>query len=484
MWQPITNLPDDWETLQSDAGLHSLAHVWEDQQQRLKNTQQYKNFMERMSRKIAIETGAIERLYTIDRGVTTLLIEQGLDASYIAHGSSNKPAAQVIAIIKDQENAINHVFDYVTQKRELTAYFIRQLHEILTEHQPYTEGVDQFGNLGRVELIRGDWKRWPNNPQRQNGTFHEYAPPEQVQPQMEQLIAWHQQHMVSGISPEVAAAWLHHRFTQIHPFQDGNGRVARNIATLVFLRAGWFPLVVLPDRHDENIARDEYIHALENADDGDLKPLIALFTAAQRRAFVSILSLSEDVISDGQNYQTALNSLAEHIKPMVGARSIQEAQSRAEQLCQQTGKRLGGLQTDLEQIGLGTIQRFTSDAETQHYYRYQIIETAKRLGYYANLNIYRCWQRLSIRHDQRQIEMVIAFHGLGREALGVMAAAPCAWQRSRGEDGEQTVEGLEVLSMDAFEFNYKEPAARLNTRYANWLEEVMTAAVVYLRKAL
>jgi len=22
--------------------------------------------------------------------------------------------------------------------------------------------------------------------------------------------------------PEIEAAWLHHRFTQIHPFQDGN----------------------------------------------------------------------------------------------------------------------------------------------------------------------------------------------------------------------------------------------------------------------
>ena len=33
---------------------------------------------------------------------------------------------------------------------------------------------------------------------------------------------------------EIEATWLHHRFTQIHPFQDGNGRVARALASLVF----------------------------------------------------------------------------------------------------------------------------------------------------------------------------------------------------------------------------------------------------------
>ena len=38
------------------------------------------------------------------------------------------------------------------------------------------------------------------------------------------------------VAPEVEAAWLHHRFTQIHPFQDGNGRIARALATLIFVK--------------------------------------------------------------------------------------------------------------------------------------------------------------------------------------------------------------------------------------------------------
>ena len=50
-----------------------------------------------------------------------------------------------------------------------------------------------------------------------------------------------------GVPVEVEAAWLHHRFTQIHPYQDGNGRVARALASLLFIKAGWFPVVVTRD---------------------------------------------------------------------------------------------------------------------------------------------------------------------------------------------------------------------------------------------
>jgi Fic family protein len=70
---------------------------------------------------------------------------------------------------------------------------------------------------------------------------------------------------------------LHHAFTQIHPFEDGNGRVARALASLIFLKPSWFPVVVTRDD------REKYIEALERADSGELRPLVALFVQSQRR---------------------------------------------------------------------------------------------------------------------------------------------------------------------------------------------------------
>ena len=81
------------------------------------------------------------------------------------------------------------------------------------------------------------------------------------------------------LAPEVSAAWLHHRFIQIHPFQDGNGRVARSLASLVFIRAGGFPMTI----RDAGNEREKYIDSLEAADKGNLQPFISICAECQKR---------------------------------------------------------------------------------------------------------------------------------------------------------------------------------------------------------
>lgn len=104
------------------------------------------------------------------------------------------------------------------------------------------------------------------------------APPEQTASEMERLVAMHLQHVDKSVPPEVEAGWIHHRFTQIHPFQDGNGRVARALATLVLLRAGLFPVVVPLDE------KDAYQDHLERADAGNLQPLVYYVALRQQEA--------------------------------------------------------------------------------------------------------------------------------------------------------------------------------------------------------
>jgi hypothetical protein len=79
---------------------------------------------------------------------------------------------------------------------------------------------------------------------------------------------------------DVEAAWLHHRFTQIHPYEDGNGRVARALASLLFIKAGWFPVVVTRDD------RPRYIDVLEASDEGELIPFISFLTDIQKAALI------------------------------------------------------------------------------------------------------------------------------------------------------------------------------------------------------
>jgi Fic family protein len=252
--------------------LPPLVTVWKEQADRLRQSGEFQSFNEKLRREIAIETGIIERLYTIDRGITRLLIEQGIDEALIPHGATDRPIGQVISLIKDQEAAIEGLFDFVGGQRTLSNFYIKQLDQLLTQSQDSTEALDPLTeHIFRISLIKGDWKRQPNNPLRPDGTVHEYCPPEQVASEMDRLITLHHQHCNQKIPPEIESAWLHHRFTQIHPFQDGNGRVARCLASLVFIQASWFPLVLTRDD------RAVYIAGLEAADRGDLSNLVNLF---------------------------------------------------------------------------------------------------------------------------------------------------------------------------------------------------------------
>ena len=87
-WEPITGLGDDWRELASPE-LPPLVNVWSEQRESLQDTESLKEFNERLAREWAIETGILEGLYNLDRGITRLLIEQGIDESLISHDATD-----------------------------------------------------------------------------------------------------------------------------------------------------------------------------------------------------------------------------------------------------------------------------------------------------------------------------------------------------------------------------------------------------------
>jgi len=486
-WQPIQDLPSDWRKLASTE-LSPLVTVWNEQAERLRSSGEFITFMERLRREIAIETGIIERLYTLDRGITRLLIEQGINESLIPHGATDKPIGQVIALIQDQETAIEGLFDFVGRQRELSTSYIKQLHQILTQNQDSTEAlVPTTRQIIRVPLIQGDWKKQPNNPMRADGEIHEYCPPEQVASEMDNLIALHHQHKKEGVTPEVEAAWLHHRFTQIHPFQDGNGRVARCISSLVFIQAGWFPLVLTRDD------RAVYIQASEGADQGNLSVLINLFAKSQKQSFIRSLGLSEQILSEARRTQIIIASVADKLKQSQSAsieERCQKVESYASELYEIAYKRLEEVVIEIK-LSLHNLvsemQVFTvvspSDGSKSHYHRYQIVEIAKQLGYFANLRPYHNWLQVVININTSTI-ILVSFHVLGHEYRGLLACSVCAYHRDETEEGERSISDIQSLADSPFQFSYADEENNLIERFKQWFEEILVTGLDYWNKSL
>jgi len=286
IWSPATgiqDLPADYLSL----AVPEIARVrreWAGRRIELGDSEQLGVFTERLNREWAIETGIIENLYDIERGVTQTLIEQGFQAAILEHGSTNKDRDYVLALIEDQKAALEGLFAFVKQDRLLTVGYIKELHAAMTRSQTVTEAFTPSGERVEVPLLRGDWKKDPNYPYR-DGKQYRYCPPEQTASEMERLVEMHHRHHEDAVPSEIEAAWLHHRFTQIHPFQDGNGRVARALASLVLIRAGLFPLVVPRDE------KTVYLKSLELADQGKLRSLVLLIARRIESAYLRAASL-------------------------------------------------------------------------------------------------------------------------------------------------------------------------------------------------
>lgn len=468
--------------------LNALANVWIEKRDELEGTPAHAEFLRKLQREWAIETGIIERLYTWDRGVTQILIEEGIQASLISHhgGLSQDDANYVQAIIGDQLGIVEGLFAYVKGDEPLTEHFIRGLQAKFTSQQETTEAMTAEGLRVQVRLLKGGYKTQPNNPKRADGSMHAYCPPEITRDEMQRLVQIYR-NSESKYEPVVLSAWLHHRFTQIHPFQDGNGRVARALASLVFLRARLFPLVI------READREEYIAALELADDGDLLPLCRLFAKRQRDAILRSLGLEQQA----QRNQFADQIIASTLKVLkdrfaketASLKRVYEFATRVEKIAKE---RLDVLADTLDKQLHGVtppghhqfLARCASSEEhNKHWFYQQIVLTAKQLGYFANLDSRREWVRLSITTSQ-SFDYVLSFHGLGAIDSGILVVSAFTYLRAPREEGGTEPVSLHPAAPELFQFNYAEPLESIEVRFNEWLESSLAVALAEWKRTI
>ena len=441
-----------------------------------------------MRREIAIETGVIERLYSIDRGITTLLIEHGIDEALIPHGTTDRPAAEIVAIIRDHEAAIDSVFDFVGSNRQLTTAYIKELHSLLTRHQSVVKAQSSVtGELVNVPLLRGDWKLQPNNPSRDDGTVHEYAPPVHVAAEMDRLIDGYHEQEGLGVPPEIISAWLHHRFTQIHPFQDGNGRVARCLASLVLIKHGWFPLTITNDD------RGRYIRSLELADRGSLGELVAFFADREKRAFIHALSASDQALTEFRQSEAILSAVRETLARQHEATTATRAKLLdriSATLLKVVEVRLLRLKTEVRATlaevrhSNVSVRKALQNTNRVQWHTIPIAAVARALSYYANRRTYAAWAELMINIASDRTEMLFSFHGLGPVDQGVRVVSAIAFKHEIGESGQGQVTQIESLSETPFQYSYLESEFEVERRFTQWLEEMIITGLSYWQRSI
>ena len=143
----------------------------------------------------------------------------------------------------------------------LTETFIRQLHHTLLreDYTLYRQFPD--GATTSYVIHAGIYKTRPNSVITVTGERFEYASPEETPALMTDLVEWYNAEEQKGaLSPIELATVLHYRYIRIHPFEDGNGRMARLLVNYILTRHH-YPMIVVKS-HD----KDRYLTALNRCD--------------------------------------------------------------------------------------------------------------------------------------------------------------------------------------------------------------------------
>ena len=143
----------------------------------------------------------------------------------------------------------------------LTQNFIRTLHKTLLR-EDYTMYRNLPGGVQTSYVIHaGQYKTRPNSVITRYGDRFEYATPEETPSLMADLVDWYNKAEQEGkLTPVELAALFHYRYIRIHPFEDGNGRIARLMVNYILSRHG-YPMIVVRSR-----LKQDYLEALHRAD--------------------------------------------------------------------------------------------------------------------------------------------------------------------------------------------------------------------------
>jgi Fic family protein len=149
---------------------------------------------------------------------------------------------------------------------------------------------------------------------------------------------------IAEAHPVVLAAWAHWAITWIHPFRDGNGRVARLAQDYVLLRRQYLPAPLFAEDRE-----GQYYDALEAADGGETSAFVELLSKNTLRVADRYLSaVRED--SDKQAWLTSITRAAteraretEHRRFMQWDRRVSALRLEFQELAEEVTSEVPGL---------------------------------------------------------------------------------------------------------------------------------------------
>ena len=197
---------------------------------------------------------------TLTEGETRMVIEDGITIG----GKSLKEHFEA----KNHKKAIDFIEKAVSQRREIDKEVVCKLSEIILDRT-----VEEEVGAYRKRRVHVE------------GASFVPARPTIIEEKMDEFFRWLKRTKLHAIEKSAIA---HEKFTLIHPFIDGNGRIARLLSSIILMQAGYPPIIILKTE------RMKYISTLDKAHQLRYKPFVDFFARCVERSLTIYLdALSE-----------------------------------------------------------------------------------------------------------------------------------------------------------------------------------------------
>ena len=213
---------------------------------------------------------------TISLGETELILENGITI----HGHTLNEINECVG----HGEAFDYMFSMINNN-SITEENIKKLHYLFARNIKDIPSPGEYRNVSKTYVYI-------------TGSNYPCPDYDKVPELMAELVDWSNS-VKNELHPVERAAEFHRKFVYIHPFPDGNGRVARLMMNMILLQEHYMPVLISPK------IRSTYIKKLEDGRSfpTDFDEFIAKQEAKQQARFIKLLGIvQEDIKQKKRKY--------------------------------------------------------------------------------------------------------------------------------------------------------------------------------------
>ncbi|MCS7162532.1 MAG: Fic family protein [Bacteroidia bacterium] len=264
--------------------------------------------------------------------------------------------------------------------------------------------------------------------------------PAEVEKAFSALLSEVENQLKAGVSPIAVAAWAHHALSQIRPFADGNARAAFLLTQYILWRGeipGWY---LKPTQ------RVAYYQALHEADKGALQLWGDLFLTGIQQALLTALSWEHPPLGNLEENIQVFNQRFSDWRSRHSRERSQRIMNHRYMVFDYVEEILRKIANELDEKlkveeGRGTralVAKAYPDSPYYYQFTTDIIEYARRHGYYFNRGLPRGWFKLKFSLSaNKKYQLVFSLHHAGHDDSTLVIGAflhflePLKYQQKR-----------------------------------------------------